>query len=323
MVRLNSRAVWLSTFAFLAVLAIALPAAAQSGFGGVRGVVTDEKGQPVADAKVTIEQVGGNLRRFETKTDRKGDFIQIGVASGAYSVTAQKDTSVSVPLNVSVRQGQRSVANLVVSAAAASQTKEALANIAGLKKTFAEGVEANDAGRYAEAIAKFNQGIELDPTCAECFYNIGYGYSQMKDYDKAEAAFKKVTELNPNYAEAYSGLANVYNAQRKFDLAGQANAKAAELSSGPVAGAGGNPDALFNQGVILWNGGKVAEAKKQFEAVIQANPSHAEAHYQLGMALVNEGNLQGAATEFETYLKLAPDGRNAPQAKALVAQLKK
>jgi tetratricopeptide (TPR) repeat protein len=321
MVRLNGRAVWLPAFAILAVLAIALPAAAQSG--GVRGVVTDEKGQPVADARVTIEMVGGSPRRFETKTDRRGEFFQIGLASGAYSVTAQKDKLASLPFNVSVRQGSRAVADLVLSAAGTSQTKEALANIAGLKKTFAEGVEASGAGRYAEAIAKFNQGIELDPTCAECYYNIGYGYAQMKDYDKAEAAFKKVIEFNPNYGEAYTGLANVYNAQKKFDLAGQANAKAAELSSGPVAGAGGSPDALFNQGVILWNGGKVAEAKKQFEAVIQANPNHAEAHYQLGMALVNEGNLQGAATEFETYLKLAPDGGNASQAKALVAQLKK
>ncbi|PYQ81889.1 MAG: hypothetical protein DMG03_18855 [Acidobacteria bacterium] len=41
------------------------------------------------------------------------------------------------------------------------------------------------------------------------------------------------------------------------------------------------------------------------------------------MALVNEGNLPKAADEFETYLKLAPNGPNATQAKALVAQLKK
>ena len=96
------------------------------------------------------------------------------------------------------------------------------------------------------------------------------------------------------------------------------------MSAGAAGGAaagggGGNADALFNQGVILWNGGKVADAKKAFESAIQANPNHAEAHYQLGMALVNEGNLAGAATEFE----LAPDGPNAAQAKALVAQLKK
>ena len=66
-----------------------------------------------------------------------------------------------------------------------------------------------------------------------------------------------------------------------------------------------------------------ARAMALCQARLAENPNHAEAHYQLGMALVNEGNLAGAATEFETYLKLAPEGPNAQQAKALVAQLKK
>jgi hypothetical protein len=41
------------------------------------------------------------------------------------------------------------------------------------------------------------------------------------------------------------------------------------------------------------------------------------------MVLVNEGNLPAAATELEEYLKLAPDGPQAPTAKALLAQIKK
>ena len=37
--------------------------------------------------------------------------------------------------------------------------------------------------------------------------------------------------------------------------------------------------------------------------------------------VVNEGNLKGARAEFDTYMKLAPNGPNAAQAKALAAQL--
>ena len=48
------------------------------------------KGQPVDGAKVTIEQTGGTGRKFETKTDKKGEFIQIGLPSGPYKVTAEK-----------------------------------------------------------------------------------------------------------------------------------------------------------------------------------------------------------------------------------------
>ena len=195
---------------------------------------------------------------------------------------------------------------------------------AELKKTFEEGVVASRAGNLDEAIAKFTHGAELSPTCADCYYNIGFAYSQKKEYDKAEAAYKKAIEIKADYGEAYNGLANIYNAQRKFDEAAAASTKAAELGGGGAAGAGGgNVNAMYNQGVILWNAGKIPEAKKQFEAVITADPNHAESHYQLGMALVNEGNLAAAGAEFEKYVQIAPNGPNAATAKSLVAQLKK
>jgi tetratricopeptide (TPR) repeat protein len=321
--RVNGRYLWLVACVALAALALALPAAAQST-GMVRGVVKDMQGQPVENAKVTIEAEGSN-RHFETKSNKKGEFIQIGLPGGRYKVSAEKDKVVSNEANVSVSVSRPAEANLILGAAAAAAAgKEAAAKNAELKKAFDEGVAASRAGNYDEAIAKFKAAAELNPNCYDCYYNIAYSASQKKDYDAAEAAYKKAIEIKADYAEAYSGLANVYNATRKFDDAAKASAKAMELSSaGAGAAGGGNPDAMFNQGVILWNGGKVAEAKKQFEAAIAAKPDHAEAHYQLGMALVNEGNLAGAATEFETYLKLAPEGPNAATAKGILATIKK
>jgi tetratricopeptide (TPR) repeat protein len=321
--RVNGRYLWLVACVALAALALALPAAAQST-GMVRGVVKDMQGQPVENAKVTIEAEGSN-RHFETKSNKKGEFIQIGLPGGRYKVSAEKDKVVSNEANVSVSVSRPAEANLILGAAAAAAAgKEAAAKNAELKKAFDEGVAASRAGNYDEAIAKFKAAAELNPNCYDCYYNIAYSASQKKDYDAAEAAYKKAIEIKADYAEAYSGLANVYNATRKFDDAAKASAKAMELSSaGAGAAGGGNADAMFNQGVILWNGGKVAEAKKQFEAAIAAKPDHAEAHYQLGMALVNEGNLAGAATEFETYLKLAPEGPNAATAKGILATIKK
>jgi tetratricopeptide (TPR) repeat protein len=268
----------------------------------------------------------GTNRRFETKSNKKGEFVQIGLPPGAYKVTAEKDKKPSNSVDVRVRVNTSADAMLVIGApGAAADSKEAAAKNAELKETLEAGIAASNAGNDDEAIAKFEHATELKPDCADCFYNIGFLNAKKKDYAKAETAYKKAIELKPSYPEAYNGLANVYNAQRKFDEAAAASAKASELAGsapGALAG-GGNADAAFNQGVILWNAGKVADAKKQFEAAIAANPNHAEAHYQLGMALVNEGNLAGAATEFDTYLKLAPNGPNAAQAKALVAQLKK
>jgi len=314
----------LACAAALFALVDARPAAAQST-GMVKGVVKDMQGQPVDGAKVVIEMSEGTNRRFETKSNKKGEFIQIGLPSGAYKVTAEKDKLVSNTADVRVRIGTSADANLVLGApGAAASSKEAMAKNAELKSTLEAGIAASNAGNDDEAIAKFTHATEMKPDCADCFYNLGFLHTKKKEYDKAEAAFKKAIEVKPDYAEAYSGLANLYNAQRKFDEAATAQAKAAELS-GSKAGAlqGGNADALFNQGVILWNAGKIPEAKKQFEAVIAANPNHAEAHYQLGMALLNENNLKDAAAEFENYLKIAPTGPNAATAKAMVEQLKK
>jgi tetratricopeptide (TPR) repeat protein len=323
--RVNGRHVWLVACVALATLMLARPAAAQST-GMVRGIVKDMQGQPVENAKVIIEADGSN-RKFETKSNKKGEFIQIGLPSGRYKVSAEKDKVMSNEAGVSVSVSRPAEANLILGAAAAvAANKEAAAKGAELKKAFDEGVVASKAGNYDEAIAKFKAAADLNPNCYDCYYNMAYSASQKKDYDTAEASYKKAIEIKADYAEAYSGLANVYNATRKFDEAAKASAKATELMSaagGAAAGGGGNADALFNQGVILWNGGKVAEAKKQFEAAIAANPAHAEAHYQLGMALVNEGNLPGAGAEFEEYLKLAPTGPNAATAKGILATIKK
>jgi tetratricopeptide (TPR) repeat protein len=287
-------------------------------------MVKDASGQPVDGAKINIDMTEGVNRHFETKSNKKGEFVQIGLPPGRYTVTAEKDKLSSPPSMAAVSVGRPGEVNLIIGAGG-GPSKEVAAKNAELKKAFDEGVAASQANNYDGAIAAFSRAAEINPNCADCQYNMGFMYAQKKDYEKAEAAYKKAVELRPEYVEAYNGLATIYNAQRKFDLASEASKKAMEVGGGAAAGAGGagNADALYNQGVILWNAGKIPDAKKQFEAAVAANPNHAEAHYQLGMALVNEGNLNGAATEFDTYLKLAPNGPNAATAKGILSTIKK
>jgi tetratricopeptide (TPR) repeat protein len=322
--RINGRHVWLTAFACAAALTIASPAFAQST-GMVKGTVKDDKGQAVEGAKIVIEFAEGVNRKQETKTNKKGEFVQIGLQPGTYKVTAEKEGVGAKMMETRVRLGATAELNFVLAKGTAGPTKEEIAKNAELKKAFEEGVTASKAGNTDEAIAKFKQASELSPSCGDCFYNLGYAYSQKKDYEKAEAAYKKAIEIKADYADAYNGLANVYNSQRKFEEAAAASAKANELSGAAgttTSGGGGNANALYNQGVILWNAGKLGDAKKQFEAALKVDPNHAESHYQLGMALLSE-DIPKAVTEFETYLKLAPEGPNAATAKAVVSQYKK
>jgi hypothetical protein len=99
----NGRHLWLVACAALVAMAMTLPAAAQST-GMVRGVVKDAAGKTVEGAKVIVEAEGNN-RRFETKSDKKGEFVQIGLAPGPYKVTAEKDKQVSAPTSASESRG--------------------------------------------------------------------------------------------------------------------------------------------------------------------------------------------------------------------------
>lgn len=300
------------------------PASAQTGM--VKGKVIDAKSQPVEGAKITIDFQDGVNRQFVTKTNKKGEFIQIGLMSGPYKVTADKD-GLAQTFSAQVRLSQASEVNFQLTpgqAGGAPMSKEEAAKLEKLKLAFDAAVAANQAGNYDEAIAKLNEALVMKPNCPSCYLSIAYAHSRKKEYDQAEASLKKAIELKPDYADAYNELATLYNTQKKFDLAASASAEAAKFAgAGAAAGGGANPDILYNQGVIMWNAGKIPEAKKNFEEVVRLNPNHADAHYQLGMANLNEQKMPEAAAEFETYLKLAPTGQFADQAKLILGQIKK
>ena len=295
----------------LLVCAVAATAFAQSTM--IKGKVVDVKGQPMVGVAIAIEVVGGT-RKLSTKTDKRGEFIQLLTESGQYRITATDAKVGTAQTELRVSLGRVSEANMVLAASTAANND---AKAAELKKAFEEGVAASRGGNHDEAIARFQAALTLSPNCFDCLYNIGVAYLAKKDDKQAEESWKKSLELKADYAEALNALSTLYNNQKRFDEASAMGAKAA------AAGGGGGADATFNQGIILWNQGKIAEAKAKFEETIKTNPTHADAHYQLGMALLNEGKLPEAVGAFESYVKLDPNGQYATQAKGMIAQLKK
>jgi tetratricopeptide (TPR) repeat protein len=306
----------------LGLMLAALPVAAQTG--QVKGKVVDAKDQPVEGAAVLIEATDGMGRKYPTKTNRRGEYIQIGLQPGMYRITVQKDNLSDMAerkigldvVEVNLKLAPGGGANV-----SAEERKKAEARVAAIKGNFEAGVNASNAGNLDEAIAKFNAVLVEVPKCVECYTNIAAVHVRKKEYDQAEGMYKKAIEINPSSTDAYNGLANVYNAQKKFDLAAEASAQAQKL--GAAAPGGASASSVFNQGVIAWNASKIADAKKSFQEAIKLDPKLADAHYWLGMANLNEGNMPDAAKAFDEYLKLAPTGQYAEQAKGILTQIKK
>jgi len=262
--RICGRPSWLFTVALIASLIAAVPAFAQST-GMVKGVVLDDKNQPVVDAKVVIEMNGGTGRKFETKTNKKGEYIQIGLASGSYKITAEKEKLGSAPATVTVRANSTQEANLTLAMASAAATKEAQAKNAAITKTFDEGVQLSNGGQHEQAIAKFNEAIAIIPTCYNCYNNIAFSYTAMKDYAKAEEAYKKSMEVKPDDAAAYVGLAGIL-----FNTGKSADAK--PLVEKAVSLDPNNADAHYIYGMTLV-ATEAAKAKAEFEAYVRLAPN--------------------------------------------------
>lgn len=315
------RAVVASCILALTLLVVPAPARAQSG--AIKGKVTDAKEQPVADASVSLASTDKGGKPIVVKTNKRGEYMQVGLSPGHYRVTVTKDnltvtreTDIHLDmLNFDVRLVASGRGGTPVSKEEAEKNEKA-------KAAFAEGVQFSRDGKSDEAVAKFMEVAAAIPTCAECYLNIGTVQLNAKKYDEAATAFNKSIELKPS-AEAYDGLANVYNAQKKFVEAEAAGKKAMEMSGGAAGGAGGaSAAALYNQAVILWNQNKAQEAAEKLESAVKTDPNFPEAHYLLGKAYINLGKLAESAKELQEYLRLAPNGANKDDATKTLEMLK-
>lgn len=307
----------------LGVLALATPARAQ--MAQIKGKVVDAKNKPVEGARVTIQQEGGQNRKYEVKTDRNGDYMQIGVMPGKYSIQADKD-KLSQAFAVSVGPNETKEVNFNLAPAGAGTTmskEEAEKKVAGLQAKFRQAAEFSEAGKYDESIVLYNEVLAEVPKCFECFVNMGGVYSRKKDWAKAEESYKKAIEMKTDSPEPYNGLANVYNAQAKFKEAAEMSAEAGKrMTSAPGAAGGASANILYNQGAIAWNANDFAKAKEHFEAAVKADPNYAEAHFMLGKVNLNLGQLKEAMASFQTYVKIAPNAQNAKEAQTFIDQLK-
>ena len=294
------------------VLAVSGPVLAQSI---IRGTVVDAQGEPIEGATITIASTNSN-RSYETDTNDRGEFMQIGLASGEYNMTAVKgDLKQTLPATVSLGDPPDYYFQLTPTSGLTQADVDANNRRVALSL---EALAAMNEGRNADGIRMFGEILAEMPTCGDCHFNIALAYFNEQQYADAEASFLSAIELMPDSDAAYSGLANAYTAQGEFDLAQEAIAKASELGG---AGGGVSAEVVFNQGVVAWNAGDYATAKTEFEAAIQADPSLGIAYYQLGMTNLNLGQIPEALEAFQGYLEADPNGDRAAEVQGIVQQL--
>jgi len=300
--------------AIIIILAISLAsAAAWAQFQGrISGRVLDPSGNPVEKAEVTIISQKTSSVRYESKTDKEGRFVQVGLMPGYFMITVKKPGFAPGSKEIKVGVAGEEIVEIAlrtVEAAAEKTYSAAGKSFLGGNKLYAE-------QKFVEAAAAYEEAIGLDPGNWGYRFNLGLSLKKAGRPEAALAAFRKAVELNP---ESYSANKETGEALAKAGQYAEAMPfyeKAAVLSPD-------DPDAQYNLGVCLINGGDSEAALPRFLKAVELNPEYADAYYQIGTISIGQNKPAEARASLEKFLALAPGHEKAGIAKQLLEFLKK
>jgi protein O-mannosyl-transferase len=166
------------------------------------------------------------------------------------------------------------------------------------------GIALNNMGKTDEAIAHYQQAIELRPNYAEAHYNLGRLLAQKGQLDDALTHYKKALEINPADAEAWNNLGVTLFGIGRVDDAIAHYQHALEI----------RPDyaeASCNLANALLSKGDLDEAIRRYSACLALSPNQVEAQYDLASALLRKGRTDEAIAHYEKVLELRPDSADA------------
>lgn len=176
-----------------------------------------------------------------------------------------------------------------------------------------EGDKLYNAGRYAEALQKYEEARPLLPenVAHGLWAQLGRTYARLNDPEHALEAFRRAIELQPSKTEYRKALAEFYLQQNQLDQALQVYTDMYHQTSTPV------DEGLFSLGKEFLAKEKNAWAAATFTKVLEANPQYAEAYYELGVYYFYDKNDKARAEEMLTkYMSLGKDQKHLDDAKA-------
>jgi len=155
-------------------------------------------------------------------------------------------------------------------------------------------------GQVDEAIAQFQQALDIRPDYAETHNDLGLALAQKGLVAEAIAQYQKALEIRSDLMEAHVNLGNALAQQGQWDEA------IAHYEWG-LGGQPGNGKIYSNIGHALFQQGKLDEAINYLQRALELLPTYATAHDTLGLALLQQGQVDEAIDHFQQALQVEPD----------------
>lgn len=147
------------------------------------------------------------------------------------------------------------------------------------------GAEELQRGNEEAALQWLRTAVQLDPTLANAWVNLGVVLRRRGETEHAELAYTTALEVDPRAMSAYQNLVSMLRLQGRED---EAASYERVLRRSPNR----NPFTYMNLGDLSQSHGKLDEARRFYRRATQLNPQDAEAHAALGHVAFEQGNLR-------------------------------
>jgi tetratricopeptide (TPR) repeat protein len=154
-------------------------------------------------------------------------------------------------------------------------------------------------GNVDQAIAHYLMALKVMPDFAEAHYNLGNALVQKDRFSEAVTQFQVALRFNPTNADAHINLGNVLFKLGRVDeaIAHYQNALQIKPDFVPVR---------LNLGNALLQVGKPDQALAHLQQALDANPNNAGLRLSLGLCLLQLGRMQDALSQYQNALQIEP-----------------
>lgn len=167
-----------------------------------------------------------------------------------------------------------------------------------------QGNTLSQLNRYPEALRRYDQALDLNPTYKEVWNNKAKILYKLEQYSQAQEAYDKAIQIDPNYTESWIGRGKVMTALGKYADALTAFEQAIEQNPDEV-------EAWLGKGDVLVNLKRYEEAIQSYQVVLEQLPDSFEALSKTGKTYHDLEDYKNAFKFYDQAVKVKPNDPNA------------
>jgi tetratricopeptide (TPR) repeat protein len=154
--------------------------------------------------------------------------------------------------------------------------------------------------QYDRAVRASQEALRIEPNDPWTWGNLGQAYNNLNQYDKAVTAYQEAVRIKPDYADAWYNLGLVYRDLKQYDKAVATLQEAVRIDPKDAAG-------WYALGDAYHDLKQYDKAVTAFQEVVRIKPEYADAWNNLGHVYRELKQYDKAVTAFQYALRFEPD----------------